>query len=936
MEPVAREEDQPKLAERMRELARAYDQPLARPVFWGALWLLLLLLVLGALVARAGTDELRLLGAVILLAPLGLLVAEALRSRRHTRDPVLGARRAIRRIDRAASARLGSAADVLARTEAEGGSLELARLFVAQVLDGVSLERVRARGRRGGRLVTLCALGLLGAVIVIVPSRLRESVEGLDVLLARSGVGPWPLAYVAGGEVRAVGPAYAGEQRSPPIFGGTATVLSGSEIEVRMLPLVSERRFVLTDGLLEVPFVDGGRGVLVARMVVREPGTLRVAARFGDVLLHDRGALEVSTMTDRPPSVALSGAPRQVGLREMERLDLDFIAYDDVGLAAIELVFASGGITTREPLVRLDGKTKVHRGGHAITSAHPRLARASLPVTVTIEARDGDTVNGPKWGKSAAITIVPPALGHDLAERHRALREFRGALVGFVAAGVRAGLVRGSARKEQLALAKKDLDLAYAELARRLSSLDERPRASLAFLAAQLQFLGEPGATEQQAESVLLAVDALGANLARSDAERASKVLGAAVHELAVLLGDEVAEKNGSEGKVLVSRMLDALESGAFELSEMGRLGLDLGAVAKADLGRVRYALGMGDRAGARAAALHLALRLDRATPSFGARGGGVESGGGASGSGQPSSGGSASSAPSDFEKLLDRFGSLTEEHKGQLHDFERLLEEAARAVRADLAERSDVRDVIERVRAGAQMLPDVGGGPGTASGAAAQARGHAEAAARALETGEVGSAKESGAAAERMLDVARQLLAERGGFLSQRALDELGAALRELGRVTQREAGSTGAGDPRTRERALRERALAEEAAVLARRSQGSEAPLPREMQDALERAAELMRGAADALEGGRAEEARSRAERAQDALEDAMPGRDRSPRGGHEGDAAEAGPDDHVDVPEGSEDRAREFRQRVERGLSRPSGAYGEAVQRYAEELK
>ena len=50
------------------------------------------------------------------------------------------------------------------------------------------------------------------------------------------------------------------------------------------------------------------------------------------------------------------------------------------------------------------------------------------PFTVTVEARDNDTIAGPKWGKSPPLTVILPQVGEPEALRYAALLKARGAI----------------------------------------------------------------------------------------------------------------------------------------------------------------------------------------------------------------------------------------------------------------------------------------------------------------------------------------------------------------------------------------------------------------------------------------------------------------------------------------------------------------------------
>jgi len=61
------------------------------------------------------------------------------------------------------------------------------------------------------------------------------------------------------------------------------------------------RTLVLLGDGREVPFVSDGAGSVVARWVLSRPVELRVAARFGSVLITEAEALSVRAVADEAP-----------------------------------------------------------------------------------------------------------------------------------------------------------------------------------------------------------------------------------------------------------------------------------------------------------------------------------------------------------------------------------------------------------------------------------------------------------------------------------------------------------------------------------------------------------------------------------------------------------------------------------------------------------
>src|SRR6185503_12615260 len=151
-----------------------------------------------------------------------------------------------------------------------------------------------------------------------------------------------------------------------------------------------------------------------------------------------------------------------------------------------------------------------------------------------------------------------------------------------------------------------------------------------------------------------------------------------------------------------------AVEKGARNLVVLSSLGKDLGSVATADSGRIRRSREASDLTHAELAALHLAARLGRPAPSFGAttgspKKGGVESG---HGRGRDDNGGpSPSRADEEFDRASNALDELARDHQGALHDVESSLEQASRIEPSD-ADRQKAKELARKVREAADSLP--------------------------------------------------------------------------------------------------------------------------------------------------------------------------------------------------------------------------------------
>jgi hypothetical protein len=785
-------------------------------------------------------------------------------------------------------------------------------------------------------------------VLAFDPAR---TIEGLDVLAARRGVAPLDMVWLEGLTVVVQPPPYlrTPEHRLQP-RGDSAP--EGSTLVVRGTPPRLGRRLVLSDGEREVPFTTDGTDGQVARWTVKGDATLHVAARFGDVLIREPEPLEVQGIPDVVPLVVLEGAPRRLELAELDRLELRYMAVDDHGLREIDLVLRSGGREERRVLEKLDGQSRVEQGAQALDAGDAFVQRMFLPVTVAIEARDNDVLEGGRWGQSEAITIVPPPVGAPEAARYKVLLSARDRLVELLGWLVELP-PETDARSRDAELGKR-----RAEATQSLRDAAEKPprdaplpRRLVAFLLGQARRLEErPRAKTtpaQRIEEVVLAVDAAMRSLATSDAQTVAKRLGDAAEEAAdAFVVAQNPEKVG-RGTARAALALGVLDVGAENLGVLEGLGVDLSSVTRGELRRIRRATTQKSYLHAELAARHLAARLRRPTPSFGSTGGGVEGGG--HGAPQPPSSPS-SRAEQAFEELAQELGDLTREHAALLDQVERDIEDADGAAKTEDL-KQEALEHAQTLRDAVRNLPTSGAREGSARAAAGMGRDHALAMAERLERLDLSDAADSGRTARGLVDEAQKKAAEPQSALDLLDPAELARARSALEREIawaeqQREAMQRDAAERarnKLSEAADRERSIERRLGELSERAEQSEAALPKAELDQLGRARGAMKSAANELGAGHGEPGLSGQREAQRLLEQggadqppesgSKPGRERrsgDQRGGR-------GMETKAPVP-GADDqhRALEFRKRVLEGLGQERGGrLDPAIRRYAEGL-
>lgn len=954
------------------QLARSARAATRRARWQGGLACSSLVAVVALLVARDGTTRARVGAALAIVAVLVLSVGVELVQRARMRDPERLLRGAVRRVDPTSADRALRALSLLGPAvgaRPDGTSAELASMHVARTLAQIPSDQVLERASRfATRLAATAAIVGVCAVAVGLANA-WSLLEGANVLLARRGVAPFFMQWLEGVDINGRPPDYLHQSEVHQALQ-SSLLPYGTVLTMRGVPTHPGRRLLLTDGVSEVPFVDDGAGGVVARWLLTADQTLRVAARFGEVVIPAPDPVEIHVLLDEAPTVSLEGAPREIHLVEAtEDVSVRYDVADDHGLREVHLVLRSGAREERRVLARLDGETKTFRGGSVLKLRDAFLAKSHAPVSVTVEAKDGDPLSGPKWGSSEAITIIPPAVGEPEALRLDALRSLRSALVESLA--WRLENDRSVDAERRKAEAAEDASLA-AEDDKKIDHVLEATYGGLhvasrirSLVAAQQQSMHKALRAEYRApsdashagvvratERFVLVADAIVRGLSVRDARTTAKPLADVAEDLA--LGESQAQSDAldirSRGTARADAASEVLASGGSMLLRLGQLGRDLGEIVQADLGRVARARTGADLPHAELAARDLAARLRQPDPSFASRGR-AQSALMAGGSGGP--GGDEQPASDDVEQAFNEAAQdlerLAQDHAGAVAKTEQALAGAT----SD-AELKQLRDEAKRhartIREAARLLPAVGQGSDSWTSKGSAARELAEQMAQSLEDGRPDDAVQSGRSAGGSLDEAKKIL-QRGRFTDdlrgedQKRVDQVRVVLEaELRWAEDQLRDLRRRAADRAREQLQQggadEERLADRARELAQRG-GGNASFPQQAITAIEDAERAARQAAEALKQGEADRGLDRQREVQRELEAARQqlrgdDEDESARSGDEGDGRAAAADP-VLIPGARDHKGpEEFRRRVLRGLGqRSNGALRDAVKRYAEGL-
>ena len=915
--------------------------------------------------ARLGTPTARGAGAASLALVLLGVALRALWLRRRRADPRRVVEDTVVPLDPELGAAALRALALVERVKVDdrAGSPALAALHLDRTLGKIAPEKLAERAQRAALRWASAGLAfslLSVAVVMIEPFRV---IEGLDVLVAREGRAPLPLNWISEVAMGAAPPEYLHQPGSDVRPFRRPEQPRGTTLTVRGKPLHAGRRLVLTDGKkTEVPFVDDGAGGIVARWVVEESGEVQIAAVFGDVRVAEPDAQEVVSIPDEAPRVVVVGAPRTTHLLDEPAIPVHYEATDDHGLREVNLVLRAGTREERRVLSRPAADARIDRGGYEVVARDPFFKRTYTPVEITVEARDNDTVSGPKWGKSEPIVVIPPEVGEPEARRYQALLKARDALTDLVAYRLtdKAPLVgKGKEHTAREAEEQQKATRAVQEaLAGSYGGLTVRG-AFFALARGQMRRLNKaldaekaaPSAATHQklldeTEAALLALDAgvrmVGDNDTRTIAKRLADVADEAAAALQAASGE-----SSPAATARIEAAVTVLRGGGKQMLALGDLGLDLGEIVAMDLRRVARGREAHDLFHAELAARDLAARLRRPNPSFmggGGKGqggghGGVESGGAPSAaeSGEPSTADEeAAQAAHDLEELA-------REHAAKINEVEEALERAVSSEDLDKL-KGQAKEHADALREAVKRLPSQHGPTGSAQSAAAAAREEAEAMAGALEAGRTRDAVESGKRAAQKLEEA-QRLAEQDLMPDDKTRREANAAKptvdRELAWAEEaleklrRSAQDRAKGD--LQKHGKGEQKLAERARELAKKGEGGDRSMPQEMLDRLEDAERAMREAEKALRDGDGDKGLRLQKDAQRFLEMARGERDDREREGNRNEAESKSMSRKTEIPgKDTHQGPEEFRKRVLKGLGGSSDPLlREAVKRYAEGL-
>lgn len=301
-----------------------------------------------------------------------------------------------------------------ARSPALIAALTDATAHRLRVIPRVSLvERGPAR-RAAGALAAIALVA--GATLVLSPRTLRTGWRQLLVAPAK----PWdgatvsPVPLVGDITVTLTPPAYS--RRAPttmPSTSGDFRALAGTKARIVAKPLTpaASAAIIVERGTADapaapelvplVPTVDGLEAELLVSGPARYRFQLETAQKHRRV---EMGAHVIDLEPDAIPTVELYAPADELDVTNMKRIELAYVAEDDFGVTAVELVWDIAGKIDKKPIASLaDAPTRAQ--GKLVWD----LAEMTLPpgaeVSYHLEVVDNDTVDGPHRGLSRPFKL---------------------------------------------------------------------------------------------------------------------------------------------------------------------------------------------------------------------------------------------------------------------------------------------------------------------------------------------------------------------------------------------------------------------------------------------------------------------------------------------------------------------------------------------------
>jgi hypothetical protein len=190
---------------------------------------------------------------------------------------------------------------------------------------------------------------------------------------------------------------------------GDLQAIKGTKVDIEMRALRRVRRALLFFG-------DSGEGTPLEANVkdslVRGSFVLNETSRYrlwlapliGRPVRESRGH-RIEIIVDQPPAVSIKSASDRLELASPRPVEIGYSATDDFELSEVNLVFRVGNAPEKRVLLHEAGSKRQVQGSMMWDPSGESLV-PGVEIAYHIEARDTDTVSGPKVGVSRTLYLV--------------------------------------------------------------------------------------------------------------------------------------------------------------------------------------------------------------------------------------------------------------------------------------------------------------------------------------------------------------------------------------------------------------------------------------------------------------------------------------------------------------------------------------------------
>ncbi len=274
-------------------------------------------------------------------------------------------------------------------------------------------------------LTALAALLLAGVAAAltslaapgVMASGLHALVAEADLPIAQSLTVVVPDPVVADLSIVLRYPDYLGrpERRLGTSSGGLLAPVGTTVLfEGRALVEEADRGEIALPGERIEPLVVLASGVVRGRFVVEEGGDFSL--RLGsDERLMQGPPRRLEIEPDLPPTARLLRPTGELEVAESGSILLEFEAEDDHAIDRVDLVIHGGGMDLRRTILRGGDGVRRMRQRHRFDLQSIRITDPA-PLDIELEAFDGDTIRGPKPGKTTPLRVrIMTRLGRHLS-----------------------------------------------------------------------------------------------------------------------------------------------------------------------------------------------------------------------------------------------------------------------------------------------------------------------------------------------------------------------------------------------------------------------------------------------------------------------------------------------------------------------------------------